>query len=96
MIFYPGDIVFHLHLWWCGDDVCNCRQPRIDKRKVSNGGWPNAYLIDTPWEGTFFTDGGDIEDWILANQEGRDAEWFLYRMKIRYGAPILIAGWWGF
>ena len=56
------------YIWWCGDDICNCTQPKLDR--VS----PNHHGIGYPWirrmnlwSGTFVSDRDGDE---LAVQEG--------------------------
>lgn len=55
-------------MWDCGDDYCDCTQPRIYRESPNlEAGYPwvNRDLL---WEGTFRTDG---EGW--GNQDDRDA-----------------------
>lgn len=88
----PGTEVFYLRLWHCGDEICDCWQPQIERRIVNS--WVGARLMDVPWTGTFFTEGGDSDDWTLARQEGRRAARYLYRMREKYGAVVDIDNWW--
>lgn len=43
------------YVWWCGDEVCDCYQARIEHlRPNPAGGW----FRETVWKGAFITDGG--------------------------------------
>ncbi len=65
-------------MWYCGDDVCNCSQPKIIKQSPNwNMGYPWVRQ-DSVWEGTFRSDG---EDYELLVQELKDA-------AARYDIPL--------
>lgn len=43
------------HVWWCGDDYCDCTQAQITAR-FHNVVVPHALVLRTLWEGEFHTD----------------------------------------
>lgn len=47
-----GLIAMRAHVWWCGDDVCDCTQARIEgATRRGPGGSP--WYEETLWTGTF-------------------------------------------
>lgn len=40
-------------LWWCGDEVCDCRQPQIVQKTPNLAVGSPWYRVQTLWEGTF-------------------------------------------
>ena len=40
-------------MWYCGDDICNCHQPQINKYTMRENGF---YKMERLWEGTFHSD----------------------------------------
>lgn len=57
-----GDL-FVGHVWYCGDEYCNCSQAKITLRRKNENGFYNSHVI---WEGKFYTDG---EGWSKTNTE---------------------------
>lgn len=43
------------HIWWCGDEVCNCNCPKVVLQVKEKG--QNFYKFFSIWEGEFHTDG---------------------------------------
>lgn len=44
----------YAHIWWCGDEVCDCTQPVIERfapNPLDSRFWKQERL----WEGTFHT-----------------------------------------
>ena len=48
-----GDLLVG-HVWYCGDDYCNCSQANITMRRKNEHGFYNPHTI---WEGKFYSDG---------------------------------------
>ena len=48
--------VVEFYVWWCGDDVCDCTQAQIVRRRPNETD-PRFQRIDLLWKGTFFSDG---------------------------------------
>jgi hypothetical protein len=49
------------HMWHCGDEICNCYQPKIERitpNKNNDFPWIERELL---WSGTFCTDGEDSD-----------------------------------
>lgn len=84
-----GSTVYWLELWYCGDE-CNCWQPKINRRKVTYTGSPGDQLTDTIWEGTFYANGGEPEDWTRRDVEMAAARTMLDNMQVLYGANVAI------
>lgn len=45
-----------LEVWWCGDEVCDCRQVQV-LRRYRNRLAPGAFCSVLVWEGTYFSEG---------------------------------------
>lgn len=58
----PGDLLVG-HVWYCGDEYCNCTAATITMRRKNENGFYNSHVI---WEGKFYTDG---EGWSKTNTE---------------------------
>lgn len=50
----------HAHIWWCGDDWCDCTQARIVHiiQRSPGGGWMNTRTV---WEGQYHVGGWEYE-----------------------------------
>lgn len=48
------------YIWWCGDEYCDCYQPRIVEM-VPNKRFPGLLVERTVWEGTFKSGPNGIE-----------------------------------
>lgn len=44
-----------LHIWWCGDDECNCSQPLVEL-VIDNPSDNRCVKRTKLWEGTFTSD----------------------------------------
>lgn len=47
-------------LWWCGDEICNCHQPRI-QRRAPNPNVTGVWNISPIWDGTFISNPNEQE-----------------------------------
>jgi len=46
----------YAHIWWCGDEVCNCTQPEVEEiRPNREAGYPWVHRVAL-WKGTFCSD----------------------------------------
>ncbi len=92
-----GDVRYEARLWWCGDDVCDCTQPKIDLVSPNHDAgrpWIRRWTI---WAGTFVTaaSSGEIDEQRrelsqavavlligrLVGQEMPDVDWHVQSAK---------------
>ena len=54
--------IYRAEIWWCGDDHCDCHEPRITIRTPNfEAGYPWVHIIPI-WNGTFSTNGEGLDE----------------------------------
>ncbi len=58
------------YLWWCGDEVCNCYQPKIELVKPRQWSHLQVYDFKLLWAGDFHSEPEmqEMQDMILELQ----------------------------
>ena len=64
-------------MWWCGDDVCNCYQPKIDRISPNREAGRPWIRRKEVWRGTFYSE--------PSNDEFAEMEKELKEAKKKYG-----------
>lgn len=51
-------------VWWCGDELCDCRQAEIDRITPNHrAGYPWIHR-EPVWRGTFYSDGEGVAETV--------------------------------
>lgn len=52
-----GSEYLFAHVWWCGDEWCDCTQAQIERVGPNRTAGPPFVIRESVWEGEFYTDG---------------------------------------